>query len=495
MLERLMAKRWSVTVAVVLVTIGSISLRQYYLGAVAPPSNGPRADGVFLVEPYLQLGDPPAHEPTRQLALVWQTTDHEAEWAVEYKVSESKHWRLASKPSFDRVAMLGVTAHRIYHARLDLNDTEGLVPYRVKKGTKTVFTAQAHAPKSAGSPYRFVVFGDCGANSTDQKAIAFETFKRHPDFVMITGDIVYARGLISEYRTNFWPIYNADHADRETGAPLLRTTLFTAALGNHDVAGRDLEKTPDGLAYYLYWDQPKNGARGESQPPWRTPLKGAEANVEAFVDSTGGRYPATANFSFDYANSHWTVLDSNSYVDWTLQALRDWVIQDLTAAAKATWRFVVFHHPGFNSSKAHFDNQQMRLLADVFEAGKVDIVLAGHVHNYQRTYPLRFIPERDPGGAVVRKGEQVMGRWSLDQNYDGQTRTKANGPIYLITGAGGNHLYNPEQQNDQASWQSFTCKFHSQSSSFTQVDVDGSSLITRQLDSEGNELDRFGLSR
>ena len=29
-----------------------------------------------------------------------------------------------------------------------------------------------------------------------------------------------------------------------------------------------------------------------------------------------------ANFSFDYANAHWIVLDSNPYVDWTEPSLR-----------------------------------------------------------------------------------------------------------------------------------------------------------------------------
>ncbi len=490
-----MTKRWSATVAVALVTIGMTSLRQCDVSAVAPQSSGPRAEGVFLVEPYLQLGDPKPHQPTRELTLVWQTADHEADWAVEYQVGSDEPWRSAPKPSYDRIAMPCVTAHRVYHARLDLHETQGMAPYRVKRAGQTVFTAEADAPKGADARYRFVAFGDCGANTADQKAIAYQTFERHPDFVMIPGDIVYGRGLISEYLTNFWPVYNAARADREVGAPLMRTTPFVAALGNHDVAGRDFAKTPDGLAYYLYWDQPRDGARGQGETPWRTPLMGTEAQTKAFVASAGVHYPVMANFSFDYANSHWTVLDSNSYVDWTKGALRDWVIQDIAAAAKATWRFVAFHHPGFNSSKAHFDNQQMRLLADVFEAGKVDIVFAGHVHNYQRSFPMRFIPDRDPGGAVVRKGEQVLGRWSLDRAYDGQTKTRASGPIYLVTGAGGNHLYNPEQQDDPASWQSFTCKFISRSFSFTQVDVDGRSLIARQVDPGGNELDRFTLSK
>lgn len=487
-----MRNRLSAAIAVALVVTGMIALKHWIAGAVAPQRAGrSRVDGGFLVQPYLQLGDAPDHEPIRELTLAWHTADQDADWAVEWKDRGDDRWRAAAKPSFDRIAMIGVTAHRVYHARLDFHDARGLVPYRVNKAGRTVFTAEAHAPKGASAAYRFVVFGDCGANSPDQKAIAFETFKRNPDFVMIPGDIVYGRGLISEYTTNFWPVYNADQEARRIGAPLMRSTPFTAAAGNHDVAGRDLEKTPDGLAYFLYWDQPKT----EPFAKGRTPLIGADVRIQGFVDSSAGRYPGMANFSFDYANGHWTVLDSNSYVDWTDQALRDWLVRDLSAAAKATWRFVAFHHPGFNSSKAHFDNQQMRLLADVFEAGKVDVVFAGHVHNYQRTYPMRFKPDRDSGGAVARKGEQVLGKWTLDRDYDGKAETKADGVIYVITGAGGNHLYDPEQQDDPASWQTFTHKFISKTSSFTQVDVEGARLVASQLDPAGVELDRFVLSR
>jgi hypothetical protein len=41
---------------------------------------------------------------------------------------------------------------------------------------------------------------------------------------------------------------------------------------------------------------------------------------------------------------------------------------------------------GFNSSRTHFEEQQMRLMSEIFERNKVDIVFTGHVHNYQRTF-------------------------------------------------------------------------------------------------------------
>ena len=37
----------------------------------------------------------------------------------------------------------------------------------------------------------------------------------------------------------------------------------------------------------------------------------------AFTEAAGEAYPRMTNFSFDYGNAHWTVIDSNPYVDWT----------------------------------------------------------------------------------------------------------------------------------------------------------------------------------
>ncbi len=67
--------------------------------------------------------------------------------------------------------------------------------------------------------------------------------------------------------------------------------------------------------------------------------------------------------------------------------------------------------------------------------------------------------------------------------------------IYLVTGAGGQHLYNPEQQDDPASWQEFTFKHVSKVHSLTVADLDGRSLTIRQLTTEGDEVDRFVIKK
>ena len=418
-------------------------------------------------------------------------TDLDADWSVEFRPDAERAWRKAEAPAMRRIAVPSIPPHRLYHAALKNLVPGGRFAYRLSKAGELVFHAEGPSPKAVDQPYRFVAFGDCGAGTPEQKLIAHRTFLEHPDFVFITGDIVYARGRVSEYLQKFWPINNADEASPSLGAPLLRSTLFLAAPGNHDVATRDLEKYPDGLAYFLYWDQPLNGPIVREGSTLVPPLKGPEASRKAFLDAAGPAYPRMANFSFDYANAHWTVLDSNPYVDWTEPELRAWVEHDLAAAQDATWRFVAFHHPGLHSSKEHFEQQQMRVMAEVFEKGHVNVVLSGHVHNYQRSFPLRFVPEKDEAGKLVRNKNLVGGKWTLDKSFDGRSNTHPDGVIYLVTGAGGQHLYNPEQQDVSASWQTFTDKFISKVNSLTVVDVHGPSLTVRQLAADGQELDRF----
>jgi hypothetical protein len=209
-----------------------------------------------------------------------------------------------------------------------------------------------------------------------------------------------------------------------------------------------------------------------------------------------------ANFSYEYGNAHWTVLDANATVDWTDRELQAWVASDLASAKGATWRFVSFHQPGFSSSRTHFDEQYMRVLAPVFEAGKVDVVFSGHVHNYQRSYPLRFAPA--PGGGAApaigtdgrpTKMRHVDGKLTLDKSFNGQTDTSPEGVIYIVSGAGGQHLYNPEQQDDPGSWQEFTFKHVSKVHSLTVADVNGATLTIRQITADGDEVDRFTVTK
>ena len=161
----------------------------------------------------------------------------------------------------------------------------------------------------------------------------------------------------------------------------------------------------------------------------------------------------------------------------------------------------MFHHAGLNSSNEHLDQQHTRLLCPILETGKVDMVFSGHLHNYQRTFPMTFAPIKTgtllvggPDNKTVR-GRVVPGQWKLDKSFDGVQNTVPKGIIYVITGAGGQDLYNVEQNDDQDSWQKFTDKFVSKIHSLTVADISGTKLTIRQVAADGTEIDRFTVTK
>jgi hypothetical protein len=465
----------------------------------------------FLEKPYLQLGDSPKLTSPESLILLWHTGSAPADWKVEVRTSQDHVWRAAGEARSQVVSAPGgvpavsvkngvkkespapeaIEPHLVYRARLT-----NLIPgeefsYRVLKGGKPVFEAVGRARKSARQPFRFALFGDCGQGTTSENAIAYQTYLAKPDFVFIPGDIVYGSGRISEYRAKFFPNYSAEEPSPSNGAPLLRSVLFLAAPGNHDTALMNYQRYPDALAYFLYWDQPLNGPVAPAGAVNASHTLTGTIGQSVFLDGAKPRYPRMANFSFDYGNSHWTVLDANTYMDWSNASLRDWLTKDLAAAQSATWRIVAFHQPGFNSSKEHFSEQQMRPLSPIFEAGHVDIVFSGHVHNYQRSFPLTFSPQAQPDGAASGPRGEVAGEWKLDKAFGDGAGARPHGVIYIVSGAGGASLYNPEQQGDPASWQGFTDKFISQVHSLSVVDIDGQTLRLKQVSETGGVVDSF----
>lgn len=434
----------------------------------------------FLQVPYLQLGEHP--NDTTKMSLLWHSPDGAGQFAVRVKPVGADAWQSANVAN-RRIAVRTIEPHWVYSAALEGLKAGAEFDYEVSRDGQVVFASRGLARKSEMQRYQFAVFGDCGQNSIPQREIAGQVNKLKPDFIFIPGDIVYSRGRISEYREKFYPIYNSD------SLPLLRMRPMIGVPGNHDTATTDLTEYPDAQAYYYYWNQPLNGPDVEAVGQPRQ-FVGDEADLQAVRNTAGASMKRMGTFSFDYGNSHWIAIDSNPYLDWSAPKLRAWLENDLKGAQHATWRFVSMHHTVFNSSRAHFNEQHPRWMVDLFEKYNVDLVISGHVHNYQRTYPLKF--QIAPGAP---KFGLVPGKLSLDKEFDGVNKTKAKSPIYLVSGGGGAGLYNVDQEDAQASWQEYTWKFISKVHSFSWFEIDGKKLQFRQIDGTGRELDRFTLTK
>ena len=441
---------------------------------LAAAVDAPRS--AFLAEPYVNLGDNAKPSAKEGLSILWHADNAKHEWKLEYR--QGNQWSAAALTATP-IDVRGTAPFQVFEAKLVNLKPGEKVEYRVLRDSANLFSSTTMARKPAKANTRFVVFGDCAQGTPEQKQVAEQTAKLAPDYVFIAGDIVYTRGRISEYRTKYFPYYGE----------LAKSTLFIGATGNHDTSSlADITETPDTYAYYYFWRQPMNGPANPPGPAFASKTTG---DVEAIKKNAGPGYERRGYFSFDYGQVHWTVLDSNPYADWTKPELREWLENDLKAAAKAPWRIVTFHHPGFNSSKAHFKEQRLRAINDILERHNVSLVLAGHVHNYQRTRPLAFKVTKPASG----KDTEVGGEFTYDFEYDGVTRTKAKYPIQLVTGAGGAKIYNPEQTTEPFSWQPFTVKFVSNVNSLTVVDAEAKKLTVRQISAKGDELDRFVITR
>jgi hypothetical protein len=129
----------------------------------------------------------------------------------------------------------------------------------------------------------------------------------------------------------------------------------------------------------------------------------------AIAKPQGQRY-----YSWEMGNWHFIALDSNDFVthdDFAEPPQLTWLKQDLANNKKGCVA-AYYHHPRWSSGD-HGDNIDSIELWNLMVANKVDLVLNGHDHDYER-----FVP----------------------QNADG--KADANGPVEIVGGSGGANLYN-----------------------------------------------------
>jgi hypothetical protein len=103
---------------------------------------------------------------------------------------------------------------------------------------------------------------------------------------------------------------------------------------------------------------------------------------------------------------------------------------------------------------------------------------------------------------VNKSARLVPGEFGIDRTFDGARTTRIDGVIYLTTGAGGKHLYDPEMNQNPRNWlhpednhADYVEKVISDRHSITVVDMDSRSLVIRQVDEWGGEIDHFRIDR
>jgi acid phosphatase type 7 len=368
--------------------------------------------------------------------------------------------------------------------------------WRVSIGKKVIREGVAKARASATRAIHAVLVGDLAAGRPDQKTVAWQISLQRPDFMVALGDIVYSGGRISQYMNHFWNVYNdVPVPGPKAGAPIMASMPMYPVIGNHDADVSKLPAVPDAFGAYYFFNIPQNGP---GLGPWNLPLGKDEKVAAAFRKNVGGQYPNLNVYSWDYGPVHFMALDTNSYTTKSLDQLVPWIERDLRAS-KQPWKIVCFHAPCFQTSKEHFAEQKMRLLQPTFEACGVNIVFAGHVHNYQRSKPLHFTPNpprRDPRG-------RVNGDFVLDETFDGEKDTTPEGIIHIVSGGGGAKLYSVNlektieslRKDHPGNYVPLTAKYYADKNSFTVMDATPTEIQLRQINAEGEEVDRVRITK
>ncbi|MFN2435284.1 MAG: metallophosphoesterase [Nitrososphaeraceae archaeon] len=141
-------------------------------------------------------------------------------------------------------------------------------------------------------------------------------------------------------------------------------------------------------------------------------------------------------YSYDYNNVHFLIMAAETTYNKGSEQY-NFVLQDLKKASEnkdVDWIIVSSYGPLYTSPSEHKAYSSLRdLYHPIFEQYGVDLVLSGHNHNYQRTYPIAFNPD-DSSKPVVTNEHTA--------SYDGQK----DGIVFAIVGTGGVNFYSFDGQ-------------------------------------------------
>ncbi|XP_004506354.1 probable inactive purple acid phosphatase 24 [Cicer arietinum] len=268
----------------------------------------------------------------------------------------------------------------------------GLKPsstYSYKYGSNLVGWSeqiQFSTPPAGGSDeLKFIAFGDMGKTPLDAseehyiqpgalsviKAITKEVNTNNVNSVFHIGDISYATGFLAE-----WDFFL--HLIK----PVASRVSYMTAIGNHErdyIDSGSVYETPDsggecGVPYETYFPMPT----AAKDKPW---------------------------YSIEQASVHFTIISTEH--NWSPNSEQyEWMKNDMASVNRQNTPWLIFmgHRPMYTSTKGlsvgrKFTDDVEPLLLE----NKVDLVLFGHEHNYERTCSIyerqcKAMPTKDQNG-------------------------------------------------------------------------------------------------
>jgi len=264
-------------------------------------------------------------------------------------------------------------------------------------------------------PVSFAVVGDTQGSPGIWGRLSQLIYQEHPSFLVHVGDLVQYGPHKDDWVDEFFkPARN-----------LLRVCPLYPAIGNHEM---------NNAWYYRYFDLP--------EPEWFYTLKKGDV-LFVFVDTNKDILPGSEQYR---------------------------KLERILASSPEKWKIMVHHQPVYVSDEVAYGNTWVRRaehgdpnemhLKRLYEMYGVDLVLNGHAHYYERTWPL------------------------MNERIDME-----NGVTYVTTG-GGNSEYSRIAANK--SWFDARTRV---TNHFLYLSIVDKKLFGQAIDSAGNVFDYWTLEK
>lgn len=292
-------------------------------------------------------------------------------------------------------------------------------------------------PPSADDSVRVAFLADVGMTD-NTRAVLDAARAANISALLVGGDLSYADGDVAVWDTwlNFIEPYTSD-------IPII------TARGNHEA--RCVSRTIPGFgdcytdesAYLKHFSLPYEELYYATQ--WG-PLRIIVVDTEAYYHRDDAIYNVRN-------------IDPDEQLAFLADALQ---------APQDMWTVVMMHRPLYSSNGGHGSELGARAhMEPALIAGGADLVMAGHEHAYERTWPVAA------GQAAITSGDTFAGE----------------APIYVVSGGGGQSLYTSWQPTP--GWSAAReAAFH-----FTLIEADATTLTVTALTPDGREIDRFSIIR
>ena len=360
------------------------------------------ATAKFVMEPYLQYA-------TRTSIVVMGETPTPTTCELEYGTvfPTDKVAKVDKADRLHEIKIDNLQPKTKYFYRMVCTDADGK---KFIGKPSTFFTAVDTA-----DAYSFTVIGDTQRNPVITGKVAKLMWERRPNFVIHLGDVVDNGPDLKQW---------TDDLFRPCQELFAHVPIYPC-IGNHE---------KNHAHYYKYFSLPK--------PEYY--------------------------YSFKYGNGEFFCIDTNKPVDAESEQYK-WLDKAL-AASDTTWKVCYHHHPCYSSDSDDYGDTAKtnstygalnhKPLIALYEKHRVDLAMNGHIHAYERTWPIR-------AGKVDRKA----------------------GVTYVTSGGGGGSL-EPFEPTPAFFKNQGRVDFH-----YCYFTVQGGTLDCKVFDHEGRLFDQFGIKK